>query len=165
MAEPVTMSPQTDALRRAHLDVEANIRAFGALLVLAGASYALLGVGMVAIPASEVDGSAVLIGAFLAVAGVGTVALGVAVWRLHPAGRLLASALTLVTGGYGGFGVLFALFAWGKKGQMVFSERYRREVVPATRHVQYRGVPLMVWLAVLVVAGAVVIGMNLGPVR
>ena len=137
-------------IRSGHLQIERLLRGWGKALVF------LYGIHMVWVLVSfprepgrnVVDGSVPQLIGNLSVELL-IIAAGRMLWMLHPLGQVLVSALSacilpgmiIVESNALGFVaglmlvVLPTVLAWTPKGRMVFSDWYRKEVVPATAHV------------------------------
>ena len=141
---------ELEQVRRSHKQVERLLRAWGAGLAICYVLYAGSAIFRVvsASPGLSPTGRAGSIISQVFMAGL-LVLAGVSVWRRDPVGQVLLSFLLglMVPGmlltGVDAAGVMAGLvilgvptaLAWTPKGRMVFSERYRTVVVPATPHV------------------------------
>ncbi|HEU4394234.1 MAG TPA: hypothetical protein VFS92_01635, partial [Planctomycetota bacterium] len=142
---------ELERVRRSHKQVERLLRAWGAGLAICYVLYAGNAIFQVvsASPGLSPTGRAGSIISQVFMAGLLVVA-GAFVWKRDPLGQVLLTFLLclMVPGmlltGVDVTGVMAALvvlgiptaLAWTPKGQMIFSERYRTVVVPATPHVR-----------------------------
>lgn len=157
-----TGDPALEAIRREHLNAEANVKTIGSLMYL-GAVASMIN-GVTSMEVSPIDGlvTVVLGGAM----GVG----GYWLHRLDARGRMtytvvtaLGMARTLFFGQLmsAGAGVVLAAFAWpllllaivwGQKASTVMTPHYRDVVIPATPHVKRKTSVLVIVLGVLLLA-------------
>ena len=157
-----------EAIRRAHLSSETNIKAIGSLAIL-GAVFQLL--GSLALMTSAPVEAVVRI-----VAAVGVGASGLWLRDLKPLGRTIYSVMlalgvlstlatvALATSSHeampvAGFtiviGGLFLWVLWNAKANVVFSEHYRQVVIPATPYVKYKTSKVAIAVLVLLLLGFV----------
>ncbi|MBL9172262.1 MAG: DUF4339 domain-containing protein [Verrucomicrobiales bacterium] len=159
-------APESEAIRRAHLNHEASIKSWGVLQVLGGSLVTLVGLGMAV---AMISGG--LIGAAESLVVLGLLAyggfllwLGFGLRRLRNGARIGSAILagigllgfpfgTLING-Y----VLYLLLS--QKGRTIFSDAYRR-VVAETPHIKYR-TPVWLWILVGLVLLALVAAIGFG---
>lgn len=157
--DDVPANSEAEAIRRAHINHEASIKAIGLLYYLGGVGVAIGGV------ASLFGGDR----PYAAGMALGLVAIAVAqlfagygVRALRPWGRVVGTILSVI--GLLGFPIgtlvnLYILYLYfSKKGRTIFSPEYQ-DVIAATPHVKYR-TSIVVWivLALLLVLVAIGIG-------
>lgn len=158
-------TPPSDAVkvRREHIKTEASIKSVGILYFLG--SFALLAAGVVDLAAiadapTVADLPRYAAAAALIGLGVAQFIVGAAVRKLKPWSRIgigIMSGLGLL-----GFpiGTLISAYiltlAFGKKGQMVFSEPYK-EIIAATPEVKYK-TSTTVWIVLGVILAAIALG-------
>jgi hypothetical protein len=157
-----------EAIRRAHLSSETNIKSIGSLAIL-GAVLQLLGslALMTTAPVEAVIRIVVVVGvgasglwlrdlkplgrtvysALLAL-GVLSTLVSVAV-ATHAHEAMPVAAFTVVIGG------LFLWVLWNSKARVVFSEHYRQVVIPATPYVKYKTSKVAIAVLVLLLLGFV----------
>jgi hypothetical protein len=168
-----------ETVRAAHIAREALVRSIGTLVVIAGWIPIGIGVWWVLEP-SRATGAMVLAMATVIAIGALYVASGMLIRRLHPVGRGLATGLFALAClsslssivqrperiALGNVVLLVLLplltaLLWSGRSRMVFSPRYRLEIVPATPRVRYR-TPIWLWLLagllLLAVVGAALAG-------
>ncbi len=144
-------------IRQSHLRRESDIKALG-LLTLIGGIVAFGGLAFTFVQLDKIvreigAGQAALLGVLLtgAVVSVAYVYAGIGLRKLQPAARIvytILSALTLVNqirammaGGWGQvlgvlLTVIFLVVLWSGPAAMVFSRRYRFEIIPATPRIR-----------------------------
>jgi hypothetical protein len=151
--EDVNAYPEAEAIRRAHINHEASIKAVG-LLDYLGGILAMLAAGFLLSRSGQWD---VAIGLFLFAFGVGLLFAGWGVRALRSWGRILGcviAALGLLEFPIGTLVNSYILFLLlSKKGRTVFSPAYR-EVIAATPHVKYR-TSIVVWILLALLVGLV----------
>jgi hypothetical protein len=147
---------EAEAIRKAHLNHEASIKAVGALYYLGGGIAVIAGV--MSLVTARAD--ALLMGFFL-VFGVGGLFVAWGLRRLRPWARIVGCV-------FAGFGLLgfpvgtlinaYILYLFlSKKGGTVFSADYQA-VIAATPHVKYR-TSLIVWIFLAVLLGLLAFGL------
>jgi hypothetical protein len=151
--DDVALNPEAEAIRRAHINHEASIKAVGFLYYLGGVVLLLAGV------ATLVDalngGASLAFAVVLTAMGVAELFAGRGVRGLRGWGRILGCVLAAlamfnfpfgtVIGGY----VLYLFLA--KKGRTIFSAEYQ-DVIAATPHVKYR-TSMLVWIFLALLIG------------
>ncbi len=138
-----------EQIRRKHLGHEASIRSFGLLFmigsvigILSGVVYFLLAV------ANLFGGQQVVLGIFLFLLALITIGLSILEWfvavglrelsNFGRTGGTVMGAIGLLGIPFGTLGSAYLLYLlWSKKGQVVFSPRYRR-VREVTPHIVYK---------------------------
>jgi len=157
---------EAERIRRDHIGNEANIKGIGGLVFIGGLGNAasaviLLGVWMKAGENARTIALAGLIGGAI-VSGALQLFGGVQLIRLRSIGRALAtlalvlSILVSVATADNSFAVgqsigrmiipiLIISMLWRAKATMIFSDRYRLEIIPMTPHVKYR-TPRWLWI-------------------
>jgi hypothetical protein len=151
-----------EAIRREHINAEANVKTVGSLLYL-GAVASIVG-GVTSMQADPINGwvTFILGGAM----GMG----GYWLHRLDARGRMAYTVVTLIGMGRGlffgelssvGAEVVLAAFAWpivllaivwGQKASTVMTPHYRDVVIPATPHVKRKASVLVIVLGVILLA-------------
>jgi hypothetical protein len=142
---------ELEAIRRAHLSSETNIKTIGALALL-GAVLQLLGaIEMMSVSAPRAFGG--LIGCFLGGAcGLGLrtlhswgrtlytvlLAIGVVLTGINLAMVPLVAAAVPVLIIFALVSALFLWVLWNAKARVVFSDHYREVVVRGTPHIKYK---------------------------
>jgi hypothetical protein len=159
--DDVGRNPEAEAVRKAHINHEASIRAVGALYYLGSALLVISAIG--GLIAMSGGGGEVAMVALFVVLAVGMVFVGRGVRALRPWARIVGSVLAAI--GLLGFPVgtlinLYILYLFlSKKGRTVFSPEYQ-DVIAATPDIKYR-MSIVVWiflgLLALLVAAAVVV--------
>ena len=150
---------EAEAIRRAHINHEASIKAVGLLYYLGGVAVTIAGVASLA-GAGRAYGAGMAAG--LVAVGAAQFFAGYGVRALRPWGRIVGTILSVI--GLVGFPVgtlvnLYILYLYfSKKGRTVFSPDYQ-DVIAATPHVKYK-TSIVVWivLALLLVLVAIGIG-------
>lgn len=167
-------SPSPEAIRIAHINAEASIKAIGQLVLLGvvlGAMHLFFSLG-----AGDTGSMGALGLAFSIASLVAAAFAGAWLCAFDPRGRLLYTLLSLVQLVWAPFewqaarelhtgtGVsptaaalvwsfvhlLFLYVLWNRKGRMVMSRHYRETIIPATPRVEYRSrLPLLIGLGVL----------------
>lgn len=154
-----------EAIRREHLNAEANVKGLGILLYLGAAG--LLMTGLVSLGLDVFGWLSVALGVMLGLSGY---------WlrRFDRRGRLLYSivvAIGVVAVLLGDAGpqelpiqlgrmfwaLLFLAVIWSGKGSTVMTPHYRDVVIPATPHVKRKTSPVLVVLLGLLVLAIVVL--------
>ena len=159
---------ELEAIRRAHLSSETNIKSIGSLAIL-GAVLQLLGaLGlMTTAPVEAVIRIVVVVGvgasglwlrdlkplgrtvySVLLALGVLSTLVAVAV-ATHAHEAMPVAVFTVVVGG------LFLWILWNAKAGVVFSEHYRQVVIPATPYVKYKTGKVAIAVLVLLLLGFV----------
>ena len=154
--EDIPANPEAEAIRRAHINHEASIKAVGFLYYLGGAVATLAGLASV-FGAPDAGGGVVAL--LLLALGVGSLSGGWGVRALQPWGRVLGCVLSGI--GLLGFPVgtlingyvLYLLLS--KKGRTIFAPAYK-DVIAATPHVRYR-TSILVWIFLAIVLGLLVL--------
>jgi hypothetical protein len=145
-----------ERIRREHINIEASVKAIGRLYVLAGVLTLAAGVVLalaVILGDRTATGSTAILAALpstLALVCVGVLqgATGYGLHQLRPWARVIGTILSVI--GLIGFpvgtiiGAYVLYIVWCKKGQMVFTEEYRR-IIAATPHVKYK-TSIVVWI-------------------
>jgi hypothetical protein len=156
-------NPEAEAIRRAHINHEASIKAVGVLYYLGG-TLITLGVitGIAGAPNAPDGAMLLLVGAI----GVAQFFAGWGVRAFRPWGRvvgivlsaigLLAFPIGTIINGY----ILYLFLA--KKGRTIFSPKYQ-EVVAATPHVKYK-VSIVVWIFLALILAFIVIGIGVAVI-
>jgi hypothetical protein len=156
-------NPEAEAIRRAHINHEASIKAVGVLYYLGG-TLITLGVitGIAGAPNAPDGAMLLLVGAI----GVAQFFAGWGVRAFRPWGRvvgivlsaigLLAFPIGTIINGY----ILYLFLA--KKGRTIFSPKYQ-EVVAATPHVKYK-VSIVVWIFLALILAVIVIGIGVAVI-
>lgn len=165
-----------EAIRRAHLSSETNIKSIGSLAILGAVLQLLAAIGLMA--NAPVEGAIRL---------AAVVALGISGYLLRdlkPAGRMIYTVMlalgllsTLVTAATASaaqmapvavvsliVGGLFLWVLWNAKAKVVFSEHYREVVIRATPYVKYKTskVAIAVLIVLLIVFVAAVVAALIG---
>lgn len=151
--EDVGQNPEAEAIRRAHINHEASIKAVGFLYYLGGAVMTISGLVTLATD---------LITAVLLLAlGAGTLFAGWGVRALRGWARVLGCVLSAI--GLLGFpigtlinGYILYLFL-SKKGRTIFSPAYQ-DVISATPEVKYR-TSIVVWIVLALLVALMVFGL------
>jgi hypothetical protein len=144
--DDVPASPQAEAIRRAHINHEASIKAVGFLYYLGGVLLTLGGVVSLVGASSEPSGAVVAL--LLVALGVGQLFAGWGVRALRPWGRIVGCVLSAI--GLIGFPIGTLINAYilylllSKRGRMVFSPEYQ-DIIAATPHIKYR-ISIIVWI-------------------
>jgi hypothetical protein len=144
--DDVPANPQAEAVRRAHINHEASIKAVGFLYYLGGVLLTLGGVVSLVGASSEPSGAVVAL--LLVALGVGQLFAGWGVRALRPWGRIVGCVLSAI--GLIGFPIGTLINAYilylllSKKGRMVFSPEYQ-DIIAATPHIKYR-ISIIVWI-------------------
>jgi hypothetical protein len=150
--DDVPANPEAEAIRRAHINHEASIKAVGFLYYLGGV---LLLLGGVASLLGAATGAAGAIALLLVVVGVGQLFAGWGVRALRPWGRIVGCVLSAI--GLLGFPVGTLISAYilylllSKKGRTIFASGYQ-DVIAATPHVKYR-ISIVVWILLTLIVG------------
>lgn len=173
---PAGANAELEAIRRAHLSAETNIKSIGSLAILGAVLQVLAAIEAMAHAPAEG------IGRLVAVAAIG--ASGFMLRDLKPVGRIIYTVMlgiglvstvvtvllgpaqaavpvaivTLVVGG------LFLWVLWNGKAKVVFSEHYRQVVIPQTPYVKYKTskVAIAVLIVLLLVFFAAVVAALVG---
>jgi hypothetical protein len=154
--DDVPVNPEAEAVRRAHINHEASIKAVGALYYLSGA-LATLG-ALAALLGAQSEPSAA-VPALLIALGVGQLFAGWGVRALRPWARIVGCVLSAIglvwvpigtlINGY----ILYLLVS--KKGRTIFSTEYQ-DIIAATPHVKYR-MSIVVWIFLALLVGLILI--------
>jgi hypothetical protein len=158
----VPANAAAEALRRAHINHEASIKAVGFLYYLGGTLVTIAAVA--SLIAAQGEGAQAAIMLLLLALGIGHLFAGWGVRALRSWGRAVGSVLSAI--GLLGFpvgtlinGYILYLFL-SKKGGTIFSAEYQ-DVIAATPHIKYRtSIVVWIFLALLVALIAFAI---LGP--
>jgi hypothetical protein len=148
--DDVPANAEAEAIRRAHINHEASIRAVGFLYYLGGVVLTIGGL-------LSLSGSSTGMPVFLAAAGVAQVFAGWGVRGLTKWGRILGcilSALGLLAFPIGTAINAYILYLFlSKKGRTIFAPEYQG-VIAATPHVKYR-TSIIVWIFLALVAALI----------
>jgi len=143
--EDVSANAEAEAIRKAHINHEASIKAVGILYYLGGVGVTLAAIaGLMAANGAADAGRMV---GLLAV-GVGGFFAGYGVRALRPWGRIVGCVLSVL--GLLGFPVgtlinAYILYLYlSKKGRTIFAPEYQ-DVIAATPHVKYK-TSIIVWI-------------------
>jgi len=155
--DDVPANPEADAIRRAHINHEASIKAVGFLYYLGGVLLTLGGVASLVGAPRAAAGAAIAL--LLVVVGIGQLFAGWGVRSLRPWGRIVGCVLSAI--GLLGFPIgtvisgyiLYLLLS--KKGRTIFTPGYQ-DVIAATPHVKYR-TSILVWIFLAVLAGLILL--------
>jgi hypothetical protein len=152
--DDVPANPEAEAIRRAHINHEASIKAVGFLYYLGGGVMVLAGLAsLVGVRGGE---TAVMMALFL-ILGVAYVFAGYGVRALRSWGRIVGIVLSVI--GLLGFPVgtlinAYILYLYlSKKGRTIFAPEYQ-DVIAATPHVKYR-TSIIVWIFLALVIGGI----------
>ena len=159
--DDVPANAEAEAIRRAHLNHEASLKAVGFLYYLGGALVLVAGIVTLG-GKSAGDDNPVAIGMLLIALSVAQAFAGWGVRALLRWGRVLGCILSAI--GLLGFpfgtiinGYILYLFL-SKKGRTIFSPEYK-EVIAATPHVKYR-TSIIVWIFLALVLGLILVGVG-----
>jgi hypothetical protein len=149
--EDIPANPEAEAIRRAHINHEASIKAVGFLYYLGGTVATFAGLASL-FGAPDAGGGVVAL--LLLALGVGSLFGGWGVRALKTWGRALGCVLSGI--GLLGFPVgtlingyvLYLLLS--KKGRTIYAPEYK-DVIAATPHVQYR-TSIVVWIFLALLA-------------
>jgi len=145
--EDVSPNAQAEAIRRAHINHEASIKAVGFLYYLGGVALTIGGLASIA------SGTPTWI--FLLAAGVAQLFAGYGVRALKKWGWVLGlviSGLGLLAFPIGTLINAYILYLFvAKKGRTIFTPEYR-EVIAATPDVRYK-TSIIVWILLALMAG------------
>jgi hypothetical protein len=153
--DDLPVNPEAEAIRRAHINHEASIKAVGFLYYLGGV---LLTVGGVAsLPGVQGGVSRPAIALLLIIVGIGQLFAGWGVRALRSWARIVGCVLS-------GIGLLafpigtlinaYILYLFlSKKGRTIFSSGYQ-DVITATPHVKYR-TSIVVWIFLALIVGLI----------
>jgi hypothetical protein len=154
--ENMATNPEADAIRRAHLNHEASIKAVGALYYIGGAVMTIAGLmGAVGAPRSEGVALLLFIGAF----GVAQLVVAWGVRAFRPWGRVVGIILSVI--GLIGFPIGTLISAYilylllSKKGRTIFSPEYQ-DVIAATPYAKYK-TSIIVWIFLALILALLVI--------
>jgi hypothetical protein len=152
--DDVPANPEAEAIRRAHINHEASIKAVGFLYYLGGGVMVLAGLASLAgVRGGE---TAVMMALFL-ILGVAYVFAGYGVRALRAWGRIVGIVLSVI--GLLGFPVgtlinAYILYLYlSKKGRTIFAPEYQ-DVIAATPHVKYK-TSIIVWIFLALVIGGI----------
>ena len=159
--EDAGANAEAEAIRRAHINHEASIKAVGALYYLGGVLAIVVGVGSLLGPR---DAGLLVTGVLFLVIGVAQFFAGWGVRALRAWGRimgivlsglgLLAFPIGTLINGY----ILYLFLA--KKGRTIFDAEYQ-DVIAATPHIKYR-TSIVVWI-LLALVGALILAAVVAP--
>ena len=155
--EDIPANPEAEAIRRAHINHEASIKAVGLLYYLGAVGGTLA--GLVSLFGGAGEAESMFTGLFLVAFGAGSLAAGWGVRALRPWGRIAGCVLSGL--GLLGFPIGTVINAYilylylSKKGRTIFSPEYK-DVIAATPHVKYR-TSIVVWIFLALVVGLVVL--------
>jgi hypothetical protein len=164
LSAPRPEHAEAEAIRQAHIKVEATVKSVGVLYYLGAFLVLLASVSLFSIPMRRGEGAAGVVPMLLVVVVIG-IAQGVVAYglrRLRSWARWPAVVLSCI--GLLGFPIGTIINGYilsnllGAKPSMVFSERYQ-EIIAATPHVKYktsRG--LIILLVVLLVILLIAVG-------
>jgi hypothetical protein len=143
--EDVAANPEAEAIRQAHINHEASIKAVGILYYLGGVVATINGLAsLVGATGSYEVGYAIP----FVLAGVLGLFAGYGVRALRPWGRIIGcilSGLGLLAIGLGTIINAYILYLFlSKKGRTIFSPGYK-DVIAATPHVKYR-TSIVIWI-------------------
>lgn len=156
--EDVAANPKSEAIRRAHINHEASIKAVGFLYYLGAAAVTVSGI----VTLAGGGGSAQAIGTalVLVVIGVGQFFAGWGVRSLAKWGRVLGcilSGLGLLAFPIGTLINAYILYLFlSKKGRTIFSPEYQ-DVIAATPHVKYK-TSIVVWIFLALIGALILFG-------
>jgi hypothetical protein len=155
--DDVPASSEAEAIRRAHINHEASIKAVGILYYLGGVGGTLAGIASLVGAAG--DAESLFMGLFLVAFGAVSLAGGWGVRALRPWGRIagcVLSALGLLGFPIGTLVNAYILYLYlSKKGRTIFAPEYK-DVIAATPHVKYR-TSIVIWVFLALVVGLVVL--------
>lgn len=146
-----------EQLRHQYLKHEASVQSIGTLYILGGALGGLAGVGFGVLGARNDAPASIAIALFILVLSLGQFVTGLALRKLEPWSRGVATVLSAI--GLLGIpigtliSIYFLYLLQSRKGAMVFSPEYR-EVIEATPHIRYKTSPI-VWILVLLMLSLV----------
>lgn len=161
--EDTGANPEAEAIRKAHLNHEASIKAVGALYYLGGLMMAA-SVVAVLMPGAKAYG--VGMAAFLFLVGAIQFAAGWGVRAFRPWGRVVGIILSVI--GLIGFPIGTLISAYilylflSKKGRTIFSPDYQ-DVIAATPHVKYK-TSIIVWIFLALVLAFIVIAVGVAMI-
>jgi uncharacterized membrane protein YphA (DoxX/SURF4 family) len=155
LVDDVPANPEADAIRRAHINHEASIKAVGFLYYLGGVLLTVGGIASLVGAPRAAAGAAIAL--LLVVVGIGQLFAGWGVRSLRPWGRIVGCVLSAI--GLLGFPIgtlisgyiLYLLLS--KKGRTIFTPGYQ-EVIAATPHVKYR-TSIVVWIFLALIVGLI----------
>ena len=157
--EDVSANAEAEAIRKAHINHEASVKAVGILYYLGGIGVTIAALGALAGGRTNSAGIAIAVG--LLAVGVGQFFAGYGVRALRPWGRIIGCILSAI--GLIGFpigtlinGYILYLFL-SKKGRTIFAPEYQ-DVIAATPHVKYK-TSILVWIFLALIIGLIVVGM------
>ena len=160
--EDIPANPEAEAIRRAHINREASIKAVGILYYLGGAGGLLVGLAFLVGGASEIN--IMYTSLFLVAFGAASLAVGWGVRALRPWGRIAGCVLSVI--GLLGFPIgtlinAYILYLYlSKKGRTIFAPAYK-DVIAATPHVKYR-TSIVVWILLALVVVLVIVAAGAG---
>lgn len=159
--DDVPANPEAEAIRRAHINHEASVKAVGFLFYLGGALLTIVALGSL-VGASDLRDTVIAV--CLLVLGASELVAGWGVRALRAWGRKLGSVLSAVGLLAFPIGTLISIYMLylflSKKGRTIFAPPYQ-DVVAATPHVKYR-TSIIVWI-VLALLLALVAAAVLAP--
>lgn len=159
--DDVPANPQAEAIRRAHINHEASVKAVGFLFYLGGALLTITAL-VTLVGKDDLQGSVTAIVLFAL--GAGELIAGWGVRALRRWGRNLGSVLSVIGLLAFPIGTLISVYMLylflSKKGRTIFAPPYQ-DVVAATPHVKYR-TSIVVWI-VLALLLALVLAAVLAP--
>ena len=153
--DDVPANPEAEAIRRAHINHEASIKAVGILYYLGGVLLTVGGLVSLLEASREPSGAAIAL--FVTAVGVGQLFAGWGVRALRPWGRIAGCVLSAIgllafpIGTLINAYILYLLLA--KKGRTIFGPEYQ-DIVAATPDVKYR-TSVVVWIFLALIAGLI----------
>ena len=160
--DDVGANPEAEAIRRAHINHEASIKAVGILYYIGGALVILAALPQT--PGNAAEKMAIM--ALLVAVGVAQFFAGWGVRRLRPWGRILGCVLSGI--GLLGFPIGTLINAYilylflSRKGRTVFSPEYK-DVIAATPDVKYK-TSIVVWIFIALVLAFIVIAIGVSVI-
>ena len=145
---------QAEKIREEHIEQEETLRTWAIVWIFWGALFLVMGVGTVIMSISTGAYFLLIISAIEFLIGGFLIATGIGVRKLTGWGRILGT-LVLIPGLSGvPIGTLISAsllyYMWNKKGQMIFSDKYRK-TVKLTPHIKHDSILLYILIAIFVV--------------
>jgi hypothetical protein len=135
---PPPLISNAEAIRREHINCEANAKTLGALYILGGAILLIAGAFGVVNKTTELG---IIEFGINVILGISFLILGLALRKLQPAARIIACILAgigLLAFPIGtAIGIVILVSFVGAKGSLVFSPQYK-EIIAATPHVKVK---------------------------
>ena len=164
--DDVGANPEAEAIRRAHINHEASIKAVGVLYYLGGVLITIVAVATLIGASKEPSGADVAIMLLLVAVGAAQLVAGWGVRAFRRWGRIVGCVLSAI--GLIGFpigtlinGYILYLFL-SKKGRTIFSPDYQ-DVIAATPHVKHK-TSIIVWIFLALIVALIVIGIGVSVI-